>query len=116
MWNSFEKRNFPRIQKECGISVNETGQNEVFHSVTENIGLGGLCTNLSKPLEPFAEVRVKLILKPNDQPFECKAKVGWSIKHRDFDPKLVHYDVGLEFIDLSDENRARLESFLAESV
>lgn len=116
MWDSFEKRKFPRIQKECGISVNTQDKNEVYHSVTENLGLGGLCTNLPTPLEPFSKVRIKLLLKPNDEPFECNARVAWSIKHRDFDPKLVHYDVGFEFLDLSDENRARIEKFLNETV
>jgi hypothetical protein len=115
MWNTFEKRKFPRIQKECGISVAAPDGNEVFHSVTENIGLGGLSTNLPKPLDPFTKVRIKLILKPNEEPFECDARVAWSIKHRDFDPKLVHFDVGFEFLDLPESERSRLGHFLSES-
>ncbi len=114
MWNSFENRNFVRIKKECGISVKTPDKSEVFHSVTENLGIGGLCANLSQPLEPFSEVYIKLILKPDMEPFECKARVAWSIKHHDFNPKLVHYDVGFEFLEISAEKRLILEKFLSE--
>lgn len=116
IWDSFEKRKFPRIQKECGISVKTEGRDEVFHSVTENLGLGGLSTNLPKPLDPFSEVRVKLVLRPGEEPFECAARVAWSVKHHDFDPKLVHYDVGFEFLGITTEQRAQIEHFLSETV
>ena len=112
MWNSFEQRKFPRIHKECGISVVANKQNKVLHSVTENIGLGGFCALLSEPLEKFSKVQVKLVLKNEDAPFECGARIVWSIKERDLDPKKVNYDTGFEFIDLSSEDRRRLESYL----
>jgi hypothetical protein len=113
MWDSFENRKFVRIQKECGISVNHADHNEVLHSITENVGVGGLCANLPCALEPFSKVRIKIIFSSGGEPFECDARVAWSIKHRDFDPKEVHYDVGFEFNELSPEHKKCLEDFLA---
>jgi len=112
MWNSFEKRNFPRVQKECGISLKAQKGDKVLHAVTENIGIGGFCAMLSEPLDPFSTVQIKLLLNHGEEPFECSARVAWSIKHRDFDPKLVSYDVGFEFQGLDPETRGRLEKFL----
>ena len=116
MWNSFEKRNFPRIQRECGITLNAGSSNEVFDVVTENIGLGGFCVNLPKPLELFSTVQIKIVLEKEGAPIECQARVAWSVKHRDFDPKLVHHDVGFEFLDISEENRSRLDRYLSQAV
>jgi len=113
VWDSFENRKFVRIHKECGISVSHADHNEVFHSVTENLGVGGLCANLPVSLEPFSKVRIKLLLDSGSEPFECDARVAWSIKHRDFDPKQVHFDVGFEFQNLSSNGKTQLEKFLA---
>ena|SRR5258706_4554754 len=112
MWNSFEQRKFPRIHKECGISVATDKQNKILHSVTENIGLGGFCALLPEPLEKFSKVQVKVALKNGDAPLECGARIVWSIKQRDFDPKKVNYDTGFEFTDLSPEDRVRLKNYL----
>jgi len=112
MWNSFEKRKFPRIEKECGITINAAGKNEAFQSVTENVGLGGCCLHLAKPLDPFSRARLKLVLESGAEPFECDARVVWCIQQRNFDPKLVSYDIGFEFLEMSPSDRARLQQFL----
>jgi hypothetical protein len=41
--------------------------------------------------------------------------VAWSVKHHDFNPKLVHYDVGFEFLGITTEQRAQIERFLSET-
>jgi len=112
MWNSFEKRNFPRIQKECGISLRLNNQDKVLHAVSDNIGIGGFCATLPEALDPFSTVQIKLLLATGEAPFECSARVAWCIKHRDFDPKLVSYDIGFEFQGLDKDTRLRLEKFL----
>jgi len=115
MWNSCEQRKLTRIQRECGITLNAGSSNEVFEVVTENIGLGGFCVNLSKSLELFSTVQIKIVLEKEGAPIACQARVAWSVKHRDFDPKLVHYDVGFEFLDISEENRSRIDRYLSQT-
>lgn len=115
IWGGIDKRKFARVSFECIVTVNKRGTPLVFHTRTENISLGGICVILEKELFKYTPVDLELFL-PDDFPtVKGKGTVIWSIKRAKYlKKKPSEYDTGIEFVDLSDEDKARIEHIVNE--
>ncbi len=117
MWNSFNKRKFPRIEVACDVNVKEHNSPELISTKTENVGEGGVCLILDSAIAPFSRVDLKLdIGKLGEAPIECSGKIVWCIRSQVLHQKEVKYDTGVEFLDISPEDRDRVKKFIEEKV
>ena len=99
MWDGFDKRRFPRINLACEIAIESPHAGGTIPAITENIGCGGVCVLLEKPLERFERCSLKLKLSENMPRIETAAKVVWIVPTRDLKSKKLLYDTGIEFED-----------------
>jgi len=113
MWEGINQRQFPRANYRCRISVSSEAAEEAIQGVTENMGAGGVCLVLGKKLELFESVSLELFLDKADEPLVCEGSVVWVVKkHPADETELVTYDTGIEFHDISDDDRAHIEKLV----
>jgi len=79
--------------------------------MTENIGLGGVCLLLEKGLDIFAPVEIEMTLDDGKGPLQVKGTIVWVVQRRVF-RKNSSFDTGVEFAELSPEDKARIEAVL----
>ena len=108
MWQGINKRRFPRANYPCKVVVLTSDLRETFSTHTENIGAGGVCIILSKELPRFCFVEILLYLKDGGTPIECNGRIVWAIRRE------ANFDVGVEFIDIRETDRARIERIVEE--
>ncbi|MDZ4241443.1 MAG: PilZ domain-containing protein, partial [Candidatus Omnitrophota bacterium] len=88
----------------------DEGKKESLLTHTDNVGVGGISAVIKKNLKVFSLVDVELDLMDLGAHIKCQGKVVWSIRRKNEDPaKPMFYDVGIEFVDVSAEDRARVE-------
>ncbi len=109
-WEGLNRRKFPRVSFPCLIKVLHEGSPEdVILTHTENISVGGACVILKKAIELFSPVNVEIDLMDGNESISCRAKVVWSVRRKAIEvEKPSCYDLGLEFVDIKDEERARV--------
>lgn len=109
-WEGLNRRKFPRVNFPCLIKiVREGGPEEVILTHTENISVGGACVILKRTTELFSSVSVEVDLMDGGDVITCRGKVVWSVRRKAVeDHKPSCYDLGIEFLDIKDEHRARV--------
>lgn len=114
MWNGIDKRRFPRANYQCVIRIRRFKDPEAIYTQTENIGVGGICVFLDRSLKLFEEVGLELIIEDSSSAIECMGKVVWEISRKDIKDKKQTFDVGIEFLDLNEKDKARIEIIVEE--
>ncbi|MFH0771585.1 MAG: PilZ domain-containing protein [Candidatus Omnitrophota bacterium] len=114
-WSGIDARKSVRVSFECVVKVKKRGPKLVLESMTENISMGGICVILEKPLLKGAYVVLEIHL-PDDLPFvECEGRVAWSVKRDEYSrKKLFQFNTGIEFIEISDQDRTRVRHIIDE--
>lgn len=112
MWDGFNKRKFPRLHLNCEVIIHPQGKEKALRTQTENLGLGGVCVNLSEPLERFDRCQVSIELKDGEPPVHCQGRSVWVIQNREFNSKKKTFDTGIEFLDVDEFSRQRLTAYL----
>jgi Tfp pilus assembly protein PilZ len=110
-WDGLNRRKFPRVNYPCLIVLGEEGSpDSVLLTHTDNIGVGGICVTLKKELKLFANVVIELDLLDLGNHIKCNGKIAWSVRRKvDARKKPLFYDIGVEFQDLPEKERARIE-------
>lgn len=111
MWQGIDQRRFPRAKYKCTVILQQKGQASRFQSVTENIGLGGICVLLNQNLDVFSSVELEVNLEDGMVPLQVAGTVVWVVKRRNL-RKGASFDTGIEFAELKPQNRARLEAVI----
>jgi len=75
---------------------------------TKNLSAGGMCVMMDSPLEVGAEPQIEFTLPDDANLIYCTAQVVWSEKARSGQKT----EVGLVFMDVSSEDKARIEDFV----
>ena len=109
-WEGLNRRKFPRANFPCLIKVFHDGApEEVILTHTENISVGGACVILKRSVDLFSLVGIELDLMDGAEGIVCRGKVVWSVRRKaivEYKPSC--YDIGLEFVDIKEEHRARI--------
>lgn len=113
MWDGFNQRKFPRIHLNCNIGIVPADGARTITAKTENVGIGGVCVVLDEALERFQSCKLKLNLDGKQKKIECAAQVAWVVPTKKAKARKTHYDTGLEFVDIDDNTKKMIETFLA---
>jgi c-di-GMP-binding flagellar brake protein YcgR len=108
MWQGMDRRQFPRADYRCRVTVFKKGKKEELSTHTQNIGIGGICVVLKKKLDKFHPVELLLHLEDKLPAIRCDGRVVWVVKTKSI------YDTGLEFISLAKKDSARIERIVEE--
>lgn len=117
MWRGIDKRRFPRVNYKCNVIIQKGNRTAVSISTfTENIGVGGVCVVLEEPLEIFSEVEMELFFSDGISPIKCKGSIVWVVKRSALDKTKAVYDTGVEFLDISDIDKAKIETIINDAL
>lgn len=114
-WDGLNRRRFPRVVYPCLVVIenNEAGGKDIILTHTENIGIGGVCLILKQNIKMFTVVDLELDLLDLGNHIKCQGKVVWNVlREPDAKNKPMFYDIGLEFVDVKDEEQHRLERII----
>ena len=114
MWEGMNQRRFPRVQSRCILKVRQQGATSAISAVTENIGIGGVCVLLDQGIDIFSPVELDLTMEDGKPPIRSQGTVVWVVRQRELKKKQA-FDTGIEFTNLSPEDKARLEAMLGAS-
>ncbi len=95
-----EMRSSPRITTR--ITVESIGP-------TLNISAGGMCVLMADPMREGTTPTVKFMLPDDETTVTCKGRITWCRASK-IDPEL--YEVGVAFVDISEEDRRRVMGFV----
>lgn len=114
-WQGLNKRQFPRMNYPCLIVIRngDEDKNDTVLTHTDNVGVGGVCVALKQSVKIFSVLEIELDLLDLGDHIRCKGKVAWNIEKESGDkknPKI--FDVGIEFIDIEEEDRSRLQEVI----
>ena len=117
-WDGLNRRKFPRINYPCLITIRHTSSPpEAILTHTENIGIGGVGVIANKNINLFALVELEIDLLDTAEHIKCQGKVVWSIRRKlNEQKKPMFYDVGIEFLNISDSASKRLEAIVTRLV
>ncbi len=116
MWDGFNKRKFPRLNLRCELTLRHPKGAQVHQAQTENLGAGGLCVMLERPLERFSTLSLRLELDRNLPWIECEGKVMWVVPSRAAGSKKENYDTGIEFTGLEPAQEDLIRSYVESRV
>jgi Tfp pilus assembly protein PilZ len=75
---------------------------------TKNLSAGGMCVVVENPLAVGSEAQLDFTLPDSGTPISCIGRVVWADRARS------KCELGLVFLDLPDEARARIEEFVQQ--
>ncbi len=116
MWDGFNKRKFPRLGLQCEILVHPESQTEPVATITENLGIGGVCVILDHHLDRFAACRIRLQITPDLPKVECGGRVVWSVPTRVAKSRKAAFDTGLEFVDIDPRLKEKIRVFIEAEI
>lgn len=117
-WNGLERRQFPRVNYPCLITIrHEANGLDAFLTHTENIGTGGVCLVLKKDIKLFSEVDLEIDLLDMEKNIQCKGRVIWSVKTQTQKlAKTPIFDTGIEFIDIAPKDQKRIADVVSQLI
>ncbi len=110
MWSGINKRKFPRAEYPCKITIRRKDKSDILSSQTQNIGIGGICTVLSRDLGIFAPVEVQLDILDNKPAIQCDGAIVWIVEQKQQKNKI--YDTGIEFTNLKKNDAGRIDAIV----
>lgn len=114
-----ERRKFVRADAMSNIKWSreqeQAKKKTSHHDITKNVGGGGVCIIAKEKIDIGDRIKLEITL-PNHKPIHAKGKVVWV---KEFEIGLQKkitkgYYVGVEFIDISEEDRRLVELFVLE--
>jgi len=79
---------------------------------TENLSRGGMFLATDQPLEPGALIRAQLEIHGIDEPIEIEGRVAYRLDPRQAEERGRSAGLGIQFIDLNPEARAKLDHYM----
>jgi c-di-GMP-binding flagellar brake protein YcgR len=101
-----ERRKYPRIKVSFPVECKVLSQRIYFYTVSKDLSLGGvkILSDEFIPKDNVIRLRVNLI----DEMLHLKARVAWCNRKRISE----RYLMGLEFVELNEENQRNIFRFL----
>ena len=113
-WEGLNRRKFPRVNYPCLVVIRNNNENDDKNNVilthTDNVGIGGVCVVLKQNVKMFSDVELELDLLDLGEHICCNGKVVWNVQRQSEAPeKPLFFDIGIEFINIAEEDQKRLE-------
>lgn len=104
-----ERRTTPRIRTYRPVRVQGQTTPRVLETLTKDIALGGLRC-LSPTVFPVsAPLQLEVTLGAGEEPLTVRGRAAWFRTLPDGD----QYDLGVVFVDLSEQDKLRLSAYLS---
>jgi len=117
-WDGLNRRKFPRANFPCLVTLRYSQEKpEAILAHTENVGMGGVCVIVKRPVKLFTPVDVEIDLLDAEAHIKCSGKVVWCVQRRNNEiKKPSHYDVGVEFVALTEDQQKHVQQVIEHLV
>ena len=106
-----DRRRYPRLEKLVSVRIVAGKESDPWLS-TRDVSAGGMRLLSDRPLEKGEPLDLEMLL-PDGSWLRVVSKVAWSVK---LDVgSAAEYEVGLRFVELTPDDRARLTPLLPPS-
>ncbi|MFH1538793.1 MAG: PilZ domain-containing protein [bacterium] len=108
-----EQRKYQRVYLEIGAKVSPAGDGEPIDAVILNIGGGGIKLLLDRELPVVSKVQLEFALPDEENVIKCMGQIIWRIPNKKWYMREPGgYHVGIKFLDLKQEEKAKLVRFV----
>ncbi len=108
-----EKRRYIRLEMPIKIIYNAKNDNQMKESFSKDISAEGLRFIASSPINPGAEIELKISLPDATNPVHIQGKTVWCSKTNQGDEI---YEVGVEFVKIEEDNKNTFLKFLCDTM
>jgi len=108
-YTGVERRRYPRLRASIVeyYPIENSSAKEI--TFTENLGGGGICFLASEKLQVGTMIFLKIYLPIASQPILAKGRVVWTKESSFLDSRnRQSYDLGVEFIEIDEEDRKKI--------
>ena len=108
-----ERRRYARINARVPLQFKDIQRPIETYSgtLTKDISEGGVRFTAGEFLSVFTRLLVEISMPSFSRPIKAISKVAWIQKQ----PRGTQYNVGLQFLDMTEEDKKHLASFIAKS-
>ena len=108
-----ERRKFARLNINVQVNYNIiTEQSAKNTTETKNIAAGGICLLVYSPIKEGNIVSLDIFLPDNSSVIHAKGKVVWVKIFTIANEKNVRYDAGIEFTEIVDGDRKKIDEYV----
>ncbi|MCM8756760.1 MAG: PilZ domain-containing protein [Candidatus Omnitrophica bacterium] len=107
-----ERRKYPRLNTSVEIEYWVSKEDTFMKTVTKNIGAGGVCIVSEEKIGKDTILFFKIDLSDGKKFIQAKGKVVWSSEFYSSSLEKIVYNLGIEFIEISDEDRQRIYDYV----
>ena len=104
------RRKSYRLERILVVELELDSHTSRFGVFTLDMSASGMRINHEEPLPEDRELKFSILLEPGQEPVKVVSKVSWQKENA-----FGHYLIGLQFIDLDDHARDRIESYIESS-
>lgn len=112
-----ERRKFPRLLLNVGVeyTILDEADSSSAETYIKNISAGGLCIILLEPLCVGARLNLRFLLPELNNEIKTECRIVWS---REFiigegQSQTKGYEAGIEFINISSEERNTINKYVS---
>ena len=121
--SSSERRKYPRLKDNIFILGNLRSGSEEFKAFTRDINVGGLMFETERDISEESELELEIYQPANRQKniifsIPVLAKMVWKreIEKENFEQGENRYRIGIEFLELKEEDRGRIAKYVEEGI
>ncbi len=119
-----ERRKIPRLRDNifiCGCA--SSNPIEEFKAITNDISAGGLMFELERDITPESKLELEIYQPGNRDKIiffsiHCLARVAWikRLERENLEQGENKYRMGIEFLEIKQEDRQRVAKFISEGI
>lgn len=108
-----ERRKFIRLNINVEIKYAVVSDKSAERTAqTRDIGAGGICILADEPLKKGDVLDINFLLPEVPPNVHAKGRVAWIKPFSIASEQNIRYDTGIEFIDITDEDRKRVNKYV----
>ena len=100
-----------RLERILVVELSLDDQTSRFGVFTLDMSASGMRINHEEPLPEGRDLDFQILLEPGHPPVMVKSRVSWQKENA-----FGHYLIGLQFTEIDEESKGRLESYIEASV
>ncbi|MDD5424026.1 MAG: PilZ domain-containing protein [Candidatus Omnitrophica bacterium] len=108
-----ERRQYERINTTMSVQYRGIRQasDSVINAISRDISTGGVRLLVNEFISVFTRLVLEIAMPSSPKPVRVVSKVAWVRKR----PYGEQYEVGVEFMDMPDEDRRGIDDFIERS-
>ncbi|MCM8774490.1 MAG: PilZ domain-containing protein [Candidatus Omnitrophica bacterium] len=115
--NNKERRKFLRIEVAVNVVYSVIGNEQLSgEAVTKNISEGGICLVVHNKIDLNSLLSLKIHLPDGKEPIQVTGKVVWKAEYTFIIIQESRYDLGIQFLDISETDRNRIANYVVSYV